>query len=33
MVKKIAVYGSYRAKVPVRRRIWKQRKDSIKWTS
>jgi len=30
MVKKIAVYGSYRAKVPVWRRIWKQRKDGIK---
>lgn len=30
MVKKIAVYGSYKAKVPVRRRIWKYRKDGVK---
>ena len=30
MVKKIAVYGSYLAKVPVRQRYWKKRKDGIK---
>ena len=30
MTKKIAVYGSYLAKVPVRQRYWKRRKDGIK---
>ncbi|MFX0201577.1 MAG: hypothetical protein ACFFCW_36135 [Candidatus Hodarchaeota archaeon] len=30
MVKKIAVYGSYRTKVPVKQRYWKRRKDGIK---
>ena len=30
MVKKIAVYGSYEAMVPVRQRYWKRRKDGIK---
>jgi hypothetical protein len=30
MVKKIAVYGSYEAKVPVWQRYWKRRKDGIK---
>ena len=30
MVKQIAVYGSYRAKVPVRQRYWKKRKDGIR---
>ena len=30
MVKKIAVYGSYDTKVPVRQRYWKRRKDGIK---
>jgi hypothetical protein len=29
MMKKIAVYGSYEAKVPVRQRYWKLRKDGI----
>ena len=30
MVKQIAVYGSYRAKVPVRQRYWKKRVDGIR---
>ena len=30
MVKKIAVYGSYETKEPVRQRYWKRRKDGIK---
>ena len=30
MVKKIAVYGSYEAKVFVKQRYWKKRKDGIK---
>jgi hypothetical protein len=30
MVKKIAVYGSYEAKVPVKQRYWKTRKDGVK---
>jgi hypothetical protein len=30
LVKKIAVYGSYRAKVPVRQRYWKKRKDGFR---
>lgn len=30
MVKKIAVYGSYEAKVPVKQRYWKRRRDGIK---
>ena len=30
MVKKIAVYGKYEAKVPVKQRYWKRRKDGIK---
>ena len=30
MTKKIAVYGRYEAKVPVRQRYWKRRKDGIK---
>ena len=30
MLKKIAVYGSYLAKVPVRQRYWKRRRDGIK---
>jgi hypothetical protein len=30
MVKKIAVYGSYEAKVPVRQRFWKRRRDGIR---
>jgi hypothetical protein len=30
MVKKIAVYGSYEAKVRVKQRYWKMRKDGIK---
>ena len=30
MVKRIAVYGAYEAKVPVRQRYWKRRKDGIK---
>ena len=29
MVKKIAVYGSFEAKVPVRQRYWKRRIDGI----
>jgi len=29
MVKKIAVYGSYEAKTPVRQRFWIKRKDGI----
>jgi hypothetical protein len=29
MVKKIAVYGSYEAKAPVKQRFWKKRKDGI----
>lgn len=30
MVKKIAVYGTYKAKVPVKQRYWKKRKDGVK---
>ena len=30
MVKKIAVYGSYVAKIPVRQRYWKKRKDGVR---
>jgi len=30
MVKKIAVYGTYEAKVPVKQRYWKRRRDGIK---
>jgi hypothetical protein len=30
MSKKIAVYGSYEAKAPVRQRFWKRRKDGIR---
>lgn len=30
MSKKIAVYGSYEAKVPVKQRYWKRRRDGIK---
>lgn len=30
MVKKIAVYGSFRAKIPVRQRYWKKRKDGFR---
>ncbi len=30
MVKKIAVYGSYEAKIPVKQRFWKRRKDGIR---
>jgi hypothetical protein len=30
MVKQIAVYGSYRARVPVRQRYWKKRADGIR---
>jgi len=30
MVKKISVYGTYEAKVPVRQRYWKRRIDGIK---
>ena len=30
LLKKIAVYGVYVAKVPVRQRYWKRRKDGIK---
>ena len=30
MTKKIAIYGSYEAKVPVRQRFWKKRSDGIK---
>ena len=29
MTKKIAVYGTYEAKVPVTQRYWKRRKDDI----
>jgi hypothetical protein len=29
-LKKIAVYGSYVAKVPVKQRYWKKRKDGIR---
>jgi hypothetical protein len=30
VVKKLAVYGSYETKVPVRQRYWKRRKDGVK---
>lgn len=30
MVKRIAVYGSFEAKVPVRQRYWIKRKDGVK---
>lgn len=30
MSKKVAVYGSFKAKVPVRQRYWKRRKDGIR---
>lgn len=30
MVKKIAVYGSYKAKTPVKQRYWIKRKDGIR---
>jgi len=30
MVKKIAVYGSYQAKIPLKQRYWKKRKDGIR---
>jgi hypothetical protein len=30
LVKKIAVYGSYRAKVTVRQRYWRKRKDGFR---
>ncbi len=30
MTKKIAVYGSYAAKVSVKQRFWKRRKDGVK---
>ena len=30
MVKKIAVYGSYEAKIPVKQRYWKKRIDGIR---
>jgi len=30
LVKKIAVYGSYEAKVPTKQRYWKKRKDGIR---
>jgi len=30
LTKKIAIYGSYLARVPVRQRYWKKRKDGIK---
>lgn len=30
MTKKIAIYGSYVAKVPIRQRYWIKRKDGIK---
>lgn len=30
MVKKIAVYGSYEAKIPVKQRYWKKRVDGIR---
>jgi hypothetical protein len=29
MTKKIAVYGSYEANVPIKQRFWKKRKDGI----
>ncbi|MDH5481478.1 MAG: hypothetical protein OEY22_01165 [Candidatus Bathyarchaeota archaeon] len=29
MVKRIAIYGSYEAKVPVKQRFWVKRKDGI----
>ena len=29
MVKKIAVYGTYEAKVPVTQRYWKRRRDGV----
>jgi hypothetical protein len=30
MAKRIAIYGSFRARVPVRQRYWKRRRDSVK---
>ena len=30
MVKKIAVYGAYETKEPVKQRYWKKRKDGVK---
>lgn len=30
LVKKIAIYGNYQAKVPVKQRYWIKRKDGIK---
>lgn len=30
MVKRIAVYGRYEAKIPVRQRYWVKRKDGVK---
>ena len=30
MVKKIAVYGAYEDRVPVKQRYWKRRKDGVK---
>ena len=30
MSQRIAVYGTYKAKVPVRQRYWKKRRDGIK---
>jgi hypothetical protein len=30
VAKKIAVYGSYEAKMPVRQRYWKRRKDGVR---
>jgi len=30
MVKSIAVYGTYQAKVPFKQRFWKRRKDGIR---
>jgi len=30
MVRRIAVYGTYHAKVPVRQRFWKSRRDGAK---
>ncbi len=30
MVGKIAVYGTYQARVPFKRRVWKTRKDGIR---
>jgi hypothetical protein len=30
MPKKIAVYGTFEAKVPVRQRYWKRRRDDVK---